>query len=94
MKSPLTIQKELLKKEYEKTPLGIAEKKLRKFYDDAYLNSWVIPEETLKQRDVIRTENEKRVMEYVETRQKIDKEWIDDALLDSMSREILLLEIN
>jgi len=93
-KSNLTIYKEVLKKEYAKSPLGLAEKKLREFYDESYLKSNPIPEEILEKIDKIRGDNEKKYLEYIETRQKTDKEWLDDRLLEAMTEEISLLEAN
>jgi hypothetical protein len=91
-KSILTIHKEVEKKEYEKTPLGQAEKKLRAFYDEAYLKDNPIPEDILKQIDTIREEQAKKYDDYIQERMRIDKEWIDTELLNAMTREISLLE--
>lgn len=91
-KSILTLEKEVLKKEYAKSPLGIAEKKLRSLYDGYQLSGYRPVEETMKQVDEIRTENERRVQEYVDLRQKTDKEAIDDMLLEAFTKEITLLE--
>lgn len=97
--SYLTIQKELAKKEYEKTPVGIAEKKMRKLYDTIYLKKIEVPEDVLKQRDEVREKHEKKYGEYVEKATKRDKEnWkndrdaVDKMLLESFTKEISLLE--
>lgn len=86
-KSVLTIEKEILKKEYEKSPLGQIEKKLRAFYDGMVTKGEVLPEEIAKKVYDIREENEKRTMEYVDDRLKQDRETVDNFLLDAMTRE-------
>lgn len=91
-KSLLTIEKEYLKKEYEKSPLGIIEKKLRAFYDNLYVTGNKLDEETSKKVSDIRDENEKRVQEYIDTRLKLDREAVDSFLLESMTKELELIE--
>lgn len=87
----LTIQKERLKKEYAKSPLGLIEKQLRDFYDSLVVKGQKLPEDYAKQVYDIREDNEKRVGEYVETRLKHDREAVDDFLLDAMTRELEVL---
>lgn len=86
-KSALTIQKEIIKKEYEKSPLGLMEKELRAFYDSLVTKGEKLPEEFAKQVFDIREANEKRTMDYVDERLKIDREAVDGFLLESMTKE-------
>ncbi len=91
-KSLLTIEKEYLKKEHEKSPLGKVEKKLRAFYDNLYVTNTKLDEETLKKVSDIREANEKRIQEYIDTRLKTDREAVDNFLLESMTEELQLIE--
>lgn len=86
-KSALTIQKEIIKKEYEKSPLGIIEKELRAFYDGMVTKGEKLPEEFAKQVFEIREENEKRTEAYIDERLKLDREAVDGFLLEAMTRE-------
>ncbi len=90
-KSILTIEKEILKKEHEKTPLGIIEKDLRKFYDGLVTTGQKLPEDIAEQVYRIREGNEKTVGDYVETRLKLDKQAVDDFLLEAMTKELEIL---
>ena len=91
-KSALTIHKEILKKEYEKTPLGQLEKKIRKFYNEVKLNRWILPDDLLKKISDIRNENEKAQLEYIERTNREHREYIDTTLFEAMSKEWTLLE--
>lgn len=91
-KSHLTIQKELIKEAYSKSPLGVMERRLNEIHDTLYLGGKEAPEDVLKEIDKIRTENEKKQIEYIEFRLKTDREVIDDMLLESMTKEVALLE--
>lgn len=86
-KTALTIQKEIIKKEYEKSPLGIIEKKLRAFYDGLVGKGEKLPEDVAKQIYEIREMNEKRTENYIEERLKHDREAVDNFLLDAMTKE-------
>ena len=90
-KSLLTIEKEIIRKEYQKSPLGIAEKKLRTFYDGLIIKKEVLAEDIAKRVYDIRVENEKRTEEYIETRLKLDREAVDNFLLESMTKELDIL---
>lgn len=90
-KTLLTIEKEIIKKEYEKSPLGIIEKELRKVYDGYTLTGTALPEDVAKQVYDIREENEKKTGEYIETRLKHDREAVDNLLLEAMTKELELL---
>lgn len=86
-KSALTIQKEIIKKEYEKSPLGLMEKELRAFYDGFVTRGEKLPEEFAKQIYEIREENEKRTEAYIDERLKLDREAVDGFLLEAMTKE-------
>mgnify|MGYP001610017802 CR=1 FL=1 len=92
MKSLLSIQKEMLKKEYDKTELGQLQKKIGKFYNQVKENQWILPDNLLKQVNDIRNENEKAQMEYIERTNREHREYLDQTLLESMSKEWSLLE--
>lgn len=87
----LSIEKEILKKEYAKSPLGIAERKITKFYDDLIAKKEALPEPIAKQVYDIRDENEKKTEKYIDDRVKIDKETIDEFLLESMTKELEII---
>ena len=91
MKSLLTIEKEYLKKEYQKSPLGLVEKELNKVYDQLYLTNNKPTKEIIDSINKIREDNEKRVQEYVENRLKLDREAVDNFLLESMTEELGIL---
>ena len=86
-KSILTIQKEILKKEYAKSPLGILEKNIGEFYVEMNRKKKKLPEDVAKQIYDIRDGNEKAVMKYIEDSQKRDREAVDSLLLEAMSKE-------
>lgn len=90
-KTALTIQKEIIKKEYEKSPLGLIEKKLRAFYDGLVVKNEKLPEDVAKEVYELRDMNEKRVENYIEERLKIDRETVDNFLLDVMTKEEQIL---
>lgn len=86
-KSLLTIHREILKKEYDKSPLGIVEKKLKEFYG----KNKILPKHILKEISAIREENEKAQMKYIEDSQREDREAVDRMLLESMEKELSII---
>lgn len=90
-KSILTIHKEILKKEYAKSPLGILERKIREFYEEIVRSGTQLPEDISKKINEIRTKNEKDQEEYVEYSLKRDRENVDNLLFESMTKEWELL---
>lgn len=86
-KSILTIHKEIYKKEYYKSPLGILEKKLGKFYEDMRRKKVEVPKETAQAIIKIREDNEKAQQDYIEESQKRDREKVDEILFNSMQAE-------
>ena len=92
MKSVTTLHRELLKKDYAASPLGIAEKKISKFYEDMVAKSQALPEEIAKKVYDIREANEKAQMDYIERSQRENREMVDSLLLDSFTKEIAVLE--
>lgn len=94
MTSALTIHKHILKREYEKSPLGQAEKKIRQHMDSIKLGRRDISDEDLKAISAIRNENEAKIEAYIKERNRLDREAIDNMLLESMSKELVILEAN
>ena len=92
LKSGLTIHKEIQKKEYEKSPLGKVERALTKIYDKMRLENKALPENIAKKVYDTRDENEKWQMKYVDDRTRADREAVDEKLLESMSKELDILQ--
>jgi hypothetical protein len=92
MSSVLTIHKEIEKKEYEKSPLGQLEKKLRKFYDSLVIKKKKLPENLAKEVYDLRTAHEKKYMDYLDERVKKDKEAIDVMLSEAFTKELEILK--
>lgn len=88
MKSILNIHKEIIKKEYEKSPLGQMEKKLRRFYESGE----VLSEEAAKLIFDIRREHEKKQEEYIELTNKQHREETDKMLFDAWTKELAIIE--
>lgn len=91
-KTGLTIQKEIQKKEHEKTPLGQVEKKLRNFYDNLLVKGEKLPEYLAKQIYDLRDEHESKQLKYIEDTEKEQAIAVDKMLYDTMSSELTLLE--
>lgn len=91
-KSGLTIQKEIEKKAYAKTPLGQAEKKMRAFYMDVELGKLKLTDQDKEKINKIREDNEKWQMEYIERTNNEHRLAVDAKLLESFNEEIALLE--
>jgi hypothetical protein len=91
-KSVLTIHKEMERKEYAASPLGKIEKTIGEIYRDMQLKKLALPEDLAKQVYDIREENEKWQMNYIDERLKKDREAVDAKLLESMSRELDILQ--
>jgi len=91
-KSALTIHKEILKKEYAESPLGKIERELTKIYDGMKLSGQALPEDVAKDIFDVRDENEKWQMNYIDERLKLDREAVDSKLLESMSKELDILQ--
>lgn len=92
MKSILSIHKEILRKEYAKSPLGLLEKRLTQIHTLLMMNKHPIPEEIIEQINDIRDENEKQQLEYIERTEKENREAVDSMLQKSMEKEVELLE--
>lgn len=88
----MTIHKEIEKKEYEKSPLGLLEKRLRTAYDKLTLNKKQLPEDLAKQIYDIREKNEKDQMEYIDFRLVEDRKAVDAMLTDAFNKELEILE--
>jgi hypothetical protein len=93
-KSVLTIHKEIERKEYAASPLGKLEKVIGEIYREMQLKKEALPEDLAKQVYDIREENEKWQMQYIDDRLKADREAVDSKLLESMTRELAILEKN
>lgn len=91
MKSILSIHKEILKKEYAKSPLGIIERKLREFYVEMERSKKQLPEEYAKKIFDIRNNNEVAQSKYVEDSLKRDREAVDKMLLEAMEQELEII---
>lgn len=94
MQSALTLHKHIAQKEYAQSPLGKIEKQIKQFYDDLYLKRVKLSEEEVKQVNAIRTENEELVTDYIKKRETEDREAIDEMLLQSMTKELVILKAN
>lgn len=92
MPTALSIQKRLIRDEYNKSPIGQAEKKLKGLYDAMVLNGQKLPEDIAKIVFELRDKNEKAQMSYIEEAQKRDREAIDSMLMESFNEEIKILE--
>lgn len=90
-KSLLTIHKEIEKKEYAKSPLGLIEKELGNFYAELKKFGTTLPEDVAKQIYDIRDENEKAQIKYIEDSQRRDREYVDNLLLEAMTKEMTIL---
>lgn len=90
-KSNLTLYKEILKKEHESSELGIAEKKIRTFYDSLILKGERLPENLARLVYQIREENEQKQLDYIKASQQRDREAIDVMLLESFNKELEIL---
>lgn len=91
-KSNLAIHKEIEKKKYNESPLGQIEKKLRKFYDNCILTKTQLPENLAKEVYDLRTFNENRTKDYIDERLKKDRDQVDDFLLETMTKELAIIE--
>lgn len=94
MSNALTIHKEIEKKKHEESPLGKLEKEISKIYDQLYLTKKKLTPELAKRVSEIRTDNEKWQLNYIDDRLKIDRDAVDAKLLESMSKELELLQSN
>jgi hypothetical protein len=93
-KSVLTIHKEIERKEYAASSLGKLEKVIGEIYREMQLKKEALPENIAKEVYDIREENEKWQMQYIDDRLKADREAVDSKLLESMTRELAILEKN
>ncbi len=102
-KSITTLHREIERKAaqeaYDKTPLGKAEKRLKRVYKDLEKSKKQLPEDVSKKIYDVRDENEKAQMVALEKRkvkvQNINKEHsetVDILLLASMTKELVILE--
>jgi hypothetical protein len=91
-KSMMTIHKEIEKKEYAKSPLGLLEKKISAFYDKMVMAQKKLPENLAKEVYDIRDKQEKKYMEYLELRMVEDKKHIDSLLEEAFIKELAILE--
>lgn len=92
MPTALSIQKDLLKREYANSPLGKVEREITKIYDSLKLKESQLPEDIAKQIYDIRDENEKWQLAYIERTNKEHKEAVDGKLLESMTKELDILK--
>ena len=92
MTNALTIQKEILKKEHDKTPNGIVEKKLRAIYDGLITKGEKLPEDICKDISDLRDIHENKQMDYLKERQRLDAIAVDKMLLETMTKELELIE--
>ena len=91
-KGMLSLHKEILKKEYEQSPLGKIEKELRKYYEGVELKKYdKLPEDLAEQVFDIREENEKAQLDYIEQANKRHKEAVDEMLLTAMTKELEII---
>mgnify|MGYP001609316727 CR=1 FL=1 len=91
MPTALSIHKEIEKKKYAESPIGLKEKSLRKIYDSLTLKNEKLPEEVAKKVYDVRDENEKWQMEYIRKTNLEHKEAVDAKLLESMTKELDIL---
>lgn len=92
-KSVTTIHREIQKREYAKSPLGLVEKELGEIINDLRTGKLPkLPEDISEKIYNIREQNEKVVPEYVKKRLQIDREYIDNLLFVAMSSELKILK--
>lgn len=88
----LSIHKEIEKKNYSESPLGVVEKKLTRIYDDLRLQKEKFPEDLSKKIHDIRDANEKWQMKYIEDSLREQREKVDEKLLEAMTEELNLIQ--
>ena len=86
-KSILTVHKEILKKDHAKSPLGILEKNIASFYQEMEKAGKKFPEDIAEKVYDVRDGNEKAVQKYIEDSQRRDREYVDNLLLEAMTKE-------
>ena len=88
----MTIHKEIEKKEYAKSPLGIVERDLTKVYDELKIQGRKLPENLCREIYKIREDNEKWQMKFIEDSMIEQRKKVDEKLLESMTAELTLIK--
>jgi len=91
-KSATTIAKEIEKEAYAKSPIGLAERRITKFYDGMKLKGQALPEDIAKKIYNVRDENEKWQLEYIEQTTKQHRIDVDNKLLESFNKELEIID--